>query len=95
MRCYLQALAHNNTAAMSAVATSAPATKITRIDFRHSADARAGTATAIFSQNPSDSTAATVVIHFADGVVEDLGLIDEISMGGHDVWRMTIGSAWN
>ena len=95
VRCYLQALAHKDTAAMSAVATSAPATKITSIDFRDSADARAGTATAIFSQNPVDPTAANVVIRFADGAVEDLDLINEMSMGGHDVWRIAIGSAWN
>jgi hypothetical protein len=80
---------------MSAVATSLPATKITSIDFRHSADARTGTATAIFSQNPVDSTAAGAVIRFADGAVEDLDLINEMSMGGHDVWRLGIGRAWH
>jgi hypothetical protein len=95
VRCYLQALARRDQAAMSALATSAPATKITNIHFRHSADARAGTATAIFSQNPVDSTAAGVVIHFADGAVENLDLINEMSMGGNDVWRIAIGSAWN
>jgi len=95
VRCYLQALANRDAVAMRAVATSLPATKITSIDFRHSGDARTGTATAIFGQNPSDSTDAWAVIHFADGAVEDLGLINEMSMGGNDVWRITIGSAWN
>ena len=65
----VQALANKDTSAMRAVATSLPATKITSIDFRHSADARKGTATAIFAQDPSDSTATWVVIHFADGAV--------------------------
>ena len=42
--------------------------RITATDLQHSEDARSGLATALFSQNPSDTTNVSVAITFADGV---------------------------
>jgi len=92
VRCYLLALASGDRSGMSAVATRTPPTRITSIDFRDSADARAGTATAIFIPNPVDSSAADVEVHFADGVVAHLDLVNEDAWGGPNLWRMQIGS---
>jgi hypothetical protein len=81
---------------MGALATNPPESKITSADFKYSHEARAGTATAIFSPNPEDSTDVDLVIRFANGVVDDnLGVENEIAWGGPSVWRMTVGSAWD
>ena len=96
VRCYLRALAGGDTAGLLAVADYIPPVRITRADLAHSADARAGLATATFRQNPVDSTSAFVDITYADGTREDdLGLIDMIAMGGSSGWRLVIGTDIN
>lgn len=95
VRCYLQALARHNAAAMMAVAGNDPPVRLTAADFTHAADARAGLATATFTPNPSDTTSALVTITFADGAHTGLVLINMIAMGGPPVWRLQIGTAAN
>jgi hypothetical protein len=90
-RCYLRALANRDHAEMAAVASNIPPAHITSGLFLYTADARAGVATATFTPNPSDSTYAYVTIRFADGTVEDAGMLNMIAMGGHSQWRMDIG----
>ncbi len=49
IRCYLRALAHHDLGGTTAVAdTTSAAVHVTARDFRHSADARTGVATATF-----------------------------------------------
>jgi hypothetical protein len=90
-RCYLRALANRDHAEMAAVASNIPPAHITSGLFLYAPDARAGVATATFTPNPSDSTYAYVTIRFADGTVEDAGMLNMIAMGGHSQWRMDIG----
>jgi hypothetical protein len=90
-RCYLRALANRDHAEMAAVASNIPSAHITSGLFLYTADAQAGVATATFTPNPSDSTYAYVTIRFADGTVEDAGMLNMIAMGGHSQWRMDIG----
>jgi len=93
VRCYLRALASRDTAGLMAAAGNIPPVRITRADLAHSADAGAGSATAIFTQNPSDTSSAWVDIIYADGARDDdIGLIDMNAMGGPSGWRMDIGT---
>jgi hypothetical protein len=88
IRCYLRALAHRDAAGLLAVAANIPPVRITKADFAHSADARAGLATAIFTPNPSDSSSASVAITYADGARAQVGILNMISMGGPSYWRI-------
>jgi hypothetical protein len=90
-RCYVQALANHDRAEMAAVASTIPRARITKGLFLYTPDARAGVATATFTPNPSDSTYAYVTIRFANGTVEDAGMLNMIAMGGNSQWRMDIG----
>lgn len=90
-RCYVRALANRDHAEMAAVASNIPPARITAGLFLYTPDARAGVATATFTPNPSDSTDVEVTIKFADGTVEDTGMMNMIAMGGHSQWRMGIG----
>jgi hypothetical protein len=92
VRCYLQALANRDTAGLRAVAADIPPVRITKADLTYSADARAGLATATFTPNPEDPTSAFVLITFAHGAQEDLGMTNMVAMGGPSGWRMDIGS---
>jgi hypothetical protein len=92
VRCYLQALANRDTVGLMAVAADIPPVRITKADLKYSADARAGLATATFTPNPEDTTSAFVIITFADGAQEDLGMTNMIAMGGPSGWRMNIGT---
>ena len=56
VRCYLRALAERDTAGLVAVADDNPPVRITATDLAHSADARAGLATATFTPSPVDDT---------------------------------------
>ena len=96
VRCYLRALASRDTAGLMGAAGYIPPVRITKADLAHSADARAGPATAIFTQNPNDTSSAWVDIIYADGVRDDaIGLIDMNAMGGPSGWRMDIGTEIN
>jgi hypothetical protein len=95
VRCYLRALAGRDTAGLMAVAADIPPVRITSADLTYSADARAGLATATFTPNQSDTTSAFVIITYADGVQQNVGLMNMIAMGGPSGWRMTIGTDIN
>lgn len=80
---------------MKAIAEKTSGNEVTSAAFRYRRDAHAGLATATITPNPSDSTDAEVVIRFADGVVENSGLTNEIAFGGPSVWRMYIGTVYD
>jgi hypothetical protein len=92
VRCYLRALASRDTGGLMAVAADIPPVRITSADLSYSADARAGLATADFTPNPEDTTSAFVLITYADGVREDVGMTNMVAMGGPSGWRMNIGT---
>ena len=77
------------------MAADIPPVRITKADLTHTADARAGLATATYTQNPNDPTSAFVEIAYADGARDDLGLINMNAMGGPSGWRMAIGTEIN
>ena len=69
IRCYVRALAQRSVAGLQAVAV--PPVRISAAQFARAADARAGTATATFIPNPSDSAFFTVRIEgYSRGCVE-------------------------
>jgi len=92
VRCYLRALAKRDTAGLLAVATNIPPVRITRADLTHSGDARAGLAAVTFLPADTDVTFVPVVITYADGASDRLGIQNMIAMGGPSAWRMTIGA---
>jgi hypothetical protein len=92
VRCYLRALAGRDKAGLLAVAANIPPVRITGADLAHSADARAGVATATFTPNPSDSTSVVLSIRYADGTSAQLGMLNMIAMGGPSGWRLVIGT---
>jgi hypothetical protein len=92
VRCYLRALARHDAAGLLAVADTANTpVKITRADFTHSADAAAGTATAVFTPNPNDSADVEVAISFADGAREGVSM-DLANPASEHSWRLAIGT---
>jgi len=92
VRCYLRALASDDTGGLMVVAADIPPVRITKADFRYSADARAGLATAALTPNPSDDTFYGVTITYADGTMESTSMLNMIAMGGSSGWRMNIGT---
>jgi hypothetical protein len=90
--CYVRDLARGDTAGLQAAAAYIPAVRITRADLRYAADARAGLATAAFTQSPVDPTFAWAAITFADGAHEVVGLLNMTAMGGPSGWRLCIGT---
>lgn len=95
VRCYLRALAHRDTAALLAVAANIPPVRITKADLAHSADARSGQATVTFLPALVDTAWVPVIITYADGATDRLGVQNLIAMGGPSVWRMPIGTDVN
>jgi hypothetical protein len=95
IRCYLSALARRDTAALLAIAPTTPAVRITGADLAHSADARSGRATVTFLPALVDPMFVLVVITYADGTTDRLGVQNMIAMGGPYVWRMSIGTDVN
>jgi hypothetical protein len=95
VRCYLRALAHRDTAALLAVAANIPPVRITKADLTHSADARSGRATVTFLPATVDTFWVPVIITYADGAMDRLGVQNMIEMGGQSVWRMSIGTDIN
>jgi hypothetical protein len=92
VRCYLRALAHRDIVALLAVAANTPPVRITKADLTHSADARSGRATATFLPATVDTDWVPVIITYADGATDRLGVQNMIEMGGPSVWRMSIGT---
>lgn len=95
VRCYLLALAHRDTAGLLAVAPTIPPVRITGADLEHSADARSGRATVTFLPALVDTDWVPVIITYADGATDRLGVQNMIEMGGPSVWRMSIGTDVN
>jgi hypothetical protein len=95
VRCYLRALAERDTAGLLAVAENIPPVRITHADLVHSADARSGLATATFLPATVDSAYVPLIISYADGARDRLGIQNMIAMGGPSTWRMTIGTDVN
>lgn len=92
VRCYLRALAHRDTAGLLAVASSIPPVRITAADLAHSADARSGRPTVTFLPAAVDTAFFEVIITYADGATDRLGVQNMVAMGGPSVWRMSIGT---
>lgn len=95
VRCYLRALAERDIAGLQAVAANIPPVRITKADLTHSADARAGLATATFLPADTDVAYAPLIITYADGASDRLGIQNMTAMGGPSEWRMTIGTDVN
>jgi hypothetical protein len=95
VRCYLRALAGRDTAGLLTVAANIPPVRITKADLAHSADARAGQATVRFLPASTDVAYVPVIITYADGASDRLGIQNMDAMGGPSTWRMTIGTDLN
>ena len=95
VRCYLRALAERDTGGLAAVADNMPPVRITQADLAHSADARSGLATATFLPADVDVAYVPLIIRYADGARDRLGLENLSAMGGPSVWRMPIGTDVN
>jgi hypothetical protein len=95
VRCYLRALAHRDTAGLLAVAADIPPVRITKSDLAYSADARTGRATATFQPALVDTDFIQVIITYADGATDQLGVQNLEEIGGPSVWRMAIGAEIN
>ena len=94
IRCYLRALADHDAGGLLTVAdTTSGSVRITSADFRHSADARAGVATASFSPAENDD-AYLVTVKFADHAREDLAM-GLANPGSAHSWRLRIGTPAN
>jgi hypothetical protein len=91
VRCYLRALAGRNIAGLYAVAANLPPVRITAADLRYSADAQAGPATATIIPDQISTSVAAVMITYADGVTENVGMTNLVAVGGPYTWRMMIG----
>ena len=92
VRCYLRALASHDASGLLAVAyaTGTPV-RITNADFKHSSDARSGTATATFARGEMDDTFAVIIV-FADHARETLA-IALANPGSAHSWRLGIGKS--
>jgi hypothetical protein len=92
VRCYLRALASYDAGGLVAVAyTTGTPVRITNADFKHSSDARSGTATATFVQGEMDDTFAVTIV-FADHARETLAMALANPGSAHS-WRLGIGKA--
>lgn len=91
IRCYVRALATHDVAGLQAVAENDPPVRITAAQFRHTGDARAGTATATFVPNPSDNAYTTVKITYADGAADSLAIVLANPASAHS-WRIQVGA---
>jgi hypothetical protein len=87
VRCYLRALARDDMAGLS---TAAWFGQVTKTDMAHSADARAGTATATFAPNESDSADTSLTITYANGATDvNLEIHEENPMVTNS-WRILL-----
>ena len=94
VRCYLKALAQRDMAGLYTTAYSDygdGSVHLTNAALSHSADARAGLATATFTANLDDTGLAEVMIDYADGARADLGLQIADPQSANS-WRLNIGS---
>ena len=88
IRCYLRALAGHNLAAMKPLVN--PTYRATKAQLAHTADARAGRASATITPDPEDTGIATVQINYADGVVSHFA-IEIVNPAIAGSWRIDIG----
>lgn len=96
VRCYLKAISQRDTKELGLLMAKVdPNGHITNADLVHSHDTRTGTATSTFVPNPSDPTFVKLMITYADGAVETVGLDNMIAYGKPSAWRMDIGSSWD
>ena len=72
-----------------------PPVRITGADLAHAADAHSGQATVTFLPALVDTDYILVIITYADGATDRLGVQNMIEMGGPSVWRMSIGTDVN
>ncbi len=92
IRCYLRALAHHDASGLLTLAdTTAGPVRITAADFRHAADARAGTASAAFTLLENDEIYAVKIV-FANHATETIGMAPEATTGSSADWRLEIGT---
>ncbi|MGD0683938.1 MAG: hypothetical protein ABSA03_02370 [Streptosporangiaceae bacterium] len=94
VRCYLRALAQRDMTGLYATAYSDygdGSVRLTTAALRHSADARAGLATATFTASPIDTGLAEVAIDYADGARDDLALQIADPRSANS-WRFNIGN---
>lgn len=91
IRCYLRAIAQHDTNGLLAVAytTNGPV-RITARDFRHSADARAGIATATLGPVGDDYSYAVTIV-FADHARDTVAMGPANPASLHS-WRLGIGT---
>lgn len=75
-----------------AVAENIPKVRIIPAALRYSANARAGLATAYFSPSTASTSFVGIKITYADGAVEETGIVNMAAMGGPSTWGMAIGS---
>lgn len=92
IRCYLRALAHHDASGLLTLAykTAGPV-RITAADFKHAADARAGTASATFTLLENDEIYAVKIV-FANHATETIGMAPEATTGESAPWRLEIGT---
>jgi len=89
VRCYLEDLAHRNTAGLAAISDS-PTTRITASDLTFAADARAGLATADLAPSTISVSIVGITITYANGAKESAVLVNMQAMGGPSTWRMDL-----
>src|SRR5437879_8004856 len=90
IRCYLRAVAGHNLTALQGLVN--PTYRVTKAQFTHVADARAGRASATITPNDIDTGIATVQIDYADGVVSHFA-IEIVNPDTAGSWRIVIGSS--
>jgi hypothetical protein len=93
VQCYLKALAARDTTGLKAVADESSPVSITTADLAHSPDASAGLATVTFTPSPVDTSFVLLKIQYANGRLENTGMLNMVAMGDSPGWRMTIGTA--
>jgi hypothetical protein len=92
IRRYLRALARRDASGLLALAdTTAGPARITAADFRHAADARAGTASATFTLLENDEIYAAKIV-FANHATQAIGMPPEATTGASTPWRLEIGT---
>jgi hypothetical protein len=92
VRCYLRALAGQDSAGLLAVSDTANVpVRITRSAFARALDARSGVATATFQPNQIASDVSWVTVEFADGAREAVE-IQLANPASGSSWRLVIGT---
>jgi hypothetical protein len=88
VRCYVEDLAHRDTAGLTTLMFPSSYTAITSADLAYSKDARLAPAIATFTPIPVATNTLTLTITYPNRVTESSAM-DELLGGG---WRMDIGT---